>query len=101
MSGPVFHQHRHDLHGITVVLETRGHRTYVGRFDSADARGVHLLDAGVHDQTVAGSTEEFVRQSAKFGVRTQQRRVLVPESEVLRITPLGEVTTEWSASTSS
>ncbi len=100
MTGHVFHPGHHELHGITVVVETRGPRTYVGRFDSADERGVHLLDAGVHEASSGVSREEFVRRSAKFGIRANQRRALVPGAEVLRITPLGEVTTEWNATTS-
>jgi putative YphP/YqiW family bacilliredoxin len=35
--------------GITVVLDTTSGETYLGRFDSEDERGVHLLDVGRHD----------------------------------------------------
>lgn len=80
---------------MTVVVETRGSRTYVGRFDSADAHGVHLLDAGVHDADIGGpSKEEYIRRSAKFGIRSEHKHVLVPEGQIARITPLGEMTTE-------
>jgi putative YphP/YqiW family bacilliredoxin len=36
---PLFHPGHHELHGITVVIETHGSRTYVGRFDSEDQQG--------------------------------------------------------------
>ena len=44
LSGRPLHSDRHELHGITVVLDTQGAGTYVGRFDSQDERGVHLFD---------------------------------------------------------
>ena len=92
MTGHVFHPGHHELHGITVVIETHGPRTYVGRFDSEDQQGLHLLDAGIHEATTdAPSRDEFVRRSAKFGVRAEHKHLIVPAREVARITRLGEV----------
>jgi hypothetical protein len=90
MSGHVFHPGHAELHGITVVVETRGPRTYVGRFDTEDARGVHLLDVGVHDDGPELSREDYIRKSAKFGVRSEHKHLVVPTGEVARITRLGE-----------
>jgi hypothetical protein len=92
MTGHVFHPGHAELHGITVVLEARDARTYVGRYDSEDAAGVHLLDVGVHEPENAGlSREEYVRKSAKFGVRSDQKHLVVPADQVLRITPLRDI----------
>jgi hypothetical protein len=89
MSGHVFHPGHEELHGVTVVLETRGSRTYVGRFDSQDERGVHLHDVGVHDASAEGpSKEEFLRRCDKFGIRTEHRDLVVPGSEVVGIARL-------------
>jgi hypothetical protein len=86
MSGHVFHPGHQELHGVTVVLETRGPRTYVGRFDSEDDRGVHLHDVGVHDASVEGSSkEEYLRRCDKFGIRPEHRDLVVPSAEVARI----------------
>jgi hypothetical protein len=86
----VFHPGHHELHGVTVVVETAGPLTYVGRFDTEDAAGVHLLDVGVHDAATGGGTrEDFVRRSARFGVRSDRKHLVVPLAEVARITPLG------------
>jgi hypothetical protein len=85
----VFHPGHHELHGVTVVVETVGPLTYVGRFDSEDAAGVHLLDVGVHDDAAGGTREDFVRRSARFGVRSDRKHLVVPLAEVTRITPLG------------
>ena len=92
MSGHVFHPGHSELHGITVVLETNGSLTYVGRYDSEDERGVHMLDVGVHDAaTGAGSKEEYVRKSARFGIRTDHKHLVVPAAQVIRITPLAAI----------
>ena len=90
MSGMVFHPGHHELHGVTVVLETRGPATYVGRFDSQDALGVHLLDVGIHDPS-KGTREDYLRRSAKFGIRVEQRQVTIAPADVVRITPLGQI----------
>lgn len=92
MSGHVFHPGHAELHGITVVLETKGPLTYIGRYDSEDQRGVHMLDVGVHDSAAgAGSREEYVRKSARFGIRIDHKHLLVPGDQVVRITRLGEL----------
>jgi hypothetical protein len=96
MTGHVFHPGHAELHGITVVVETQGSRTYIGRYDSEDDRGVHLLDVGIYDQAAGGSKDEYIRKSAKFGVRSEQRHVLIPSDHVVRITRLGELSSEQS-----
>jgi len=91
----VFHPGHHDLHGVTVVLETTGPLTYLGRFDTQDERGMHLLDVAVHDATGgAASKEEFIRRSAKFGIRAERKHVVVRTEEVARIRRLGEIQQE-------
>jgi hypothetical protein len=89
MSGHVFHPGHAALHGITVVVETSGSQTYIGRYDSQDLQGVHLLDVGVHDGLEL-SRADYIRKSAKFGVRIEHKHLLVPVTQVVRITPLGE-----------
>jgi hypothetical protein len=57
MSGHVFHPGHAELHGITVVLETSGSLTYVGRYDKEDDGAVHMHDVGVHDAAAAGGAK--------------------------------------------
>jgi hypothetical protein len=91
MTGHVFHPGHAELHGITVVVETRGTTTYVGRYDREDERGVHLLDVGTHQDSADVSRDEYLRRSAKFGVRSEHRYLIVPSDQVARITRLGEL----------
>jgi len=74
-----------------VVVETGGALTYIGRFDTEDDAGVHLLNVGVHDAAAGGSKDDYVRRSAKFGVRAERPHLVVPRREVARITKLGEI----------
>jgi hypothetical protein len=74
-----------------VVVETGGALTYIGRFDTEDEAGVHLLNVGVHDAAAGGSKDDYVRRSAKFGVRAERPHLVVPRREVARITKLGEI----------
>jgi hypothetical protein len=52
---------------------------------------VHLLNVAVHERSSDVTREEFVRRSAKFGVRSQHPHMVVPSGEVTAITPLGQV----------
>jgi len=92
MTGFVLHPGHHELHGITVVVETTGPLTFVGRFDTQDGRGVHLLNVGVHDRGAAGpSLDEFVARTRKFGVKAERKHLVVPAGDVQRIRKLAEV----------
>jgi hypothetical protein len=73
------------------VVETGGALTYVGRFDTEDETGVHLLNVGVHDAVAGGSRDEYLRRSAKFGVRAERPHLVVPRKEVSRIIKLIEI----------
>jgi hypothetical protein len=74
-----------------VVVETGGALTYIGRFDTEDDAGVHLLNVGVHDAAGGGSKDEYVRRSAKFGVRAERPHLVVPRREVARIIKLVDI----------
>ena len=43
-----FHHDKHELHGITVIVDTTGPEIYIGRCDDIVAQGVILRDADVH-----------------------------------------------------
>lgn len=94
MSGHVFHPGHHDLHGITVVLETDA-QLWVGRFDSVTPKGVLLHDAGCYEDGVTeGTREEYLRKTLKFGVRATAKNKLIPEGEVRGMRQLAELASQ-------
>lgn len=90
-----FHHDTHELHGITVVVETTGAEMYIGRCDDIDARGVILRDADVHregDPSKATPTRaEFLDHARRFGAWPNLKRILVPAESVREIRRLGEL----------
>jgi hypothetical protein len=79
MSGHVFHPGHEDLHGVTVVIDDREGRTYVGRYHEATPRGVVLHDVAVRQaegEPIDRAT--WLKRQLKFGVQVMQRTVVVP-----------------------
>ncbi|MGH7628600.1 MAG: hypothetical protein ACREOF_04285 [Gemmatimonadales bacterium] len=87
--GHVFHPGHQQLHGITVIVETTGTLTYVGRFDHEDDAGVHLLDVGMHDASGGGSRDEYLERTARFGIRAERKHLVVPRAGIAAIRRLG------------
>ncbi len=80
MSGHVFHPGHEALHGITVVLDDRDGRTYVGRYHEATPRGVMLHDVAVREAGAAAlDREAWLKRQLKFGVQVTHRTLLVPQ----------------------
>ncbi len=87
-----FHQHKHELHGITVVVDTDGPEVYVGRCDDIHSGKVILLDADMHRDGESGrSKEEYVRRAAQLGIWKKYDQVLVETERVTSIRRLGEI----------
>jgi hypothetical protein len=86
MSGHVFHPGHSELHGITVVVETKGDVLYVGRFHEETPGGVLLHD--VAEQRDLTGRADFLRKTLKFGVRAERPHVVVPTEEVRRVVRL-------------
>ena len=86
------HEHKHDLHGITVVVETDGPELWIGRCDDIVADGVILKDADVHRE---GETErpraEWLERAKRVGVFPHHRQHLVAAPRVLNVRRLAEI----------
>lgn len=82
MSGHVFHPGHDDLHGVTVVIEGASGKTYVGRWHEQAERGVVLHDVAVHDPAGEQTRKDFLARTLKFGVRPEQKTVVVTEALV-------------------
>ena len=87
-----FHQHKGELHGITVVVDTTGPEIFVGRCDDMDARGIFLHDVDVHKYGENGrSKEDYVRRAAQLGVWKKYDHLMIPRDRIASVRRLGEV----------
>jgi len=87
-----FHRDRHELHGITVVVDTAGPRVYVGRCDDIDREAVILLDADLHEAAPGRpSKAEYLARAARVGVWKKHDRLVIPLAEVASVRRLNEV----------
>lgn len=85
-----FHQDKGELHGITVVVHLADGGTWIGRCDTIDGDGVHLLDADLHEATMAAPAREaWLNQAIAYGVWPRHPRVLVPATAVASVERLG------------
>ena len=83
MGGHVFHPGHEELHGVTVVVNGATGKTYVGRYHERNERGVVLKDVGIHEPGNGLPLEEWLERQRKFGVRVDERALVVPGDEVV------------------
>lgn len=88
-----FHEHesKHELHGITVVVETDGAELWIGRCDDIVDAGVILRDADVHREGESATPRaEWLDKARRFGVWPIHHRAVVPADRVAAIRRLTE-----------
>lgn len=87
-----FHQGKHELHGITCVVDTAGPEVYVGRIDDLDDQKVILQDVDVHREGEGGRTkQEYLERAARLGVFKKHDRLVLPRNRVASIRRLGDL----------
>lgn len=87
-----FHSNKHELHGITVVVDTDGPEIFVGRCDDMDDEHVILLDVDVHQDGDGGrSKADYVTGAAQYGVFKKHQRLVVDRRRVTSVRRLGEI----------
>ena len=86
------HEHKHELHGITVVVETDGPEVWIGRCDDIVGDGVILKDADVHREGEGERTRaEWLGRAKRWGVHPNHRRAVVPAARVVAVRRLAEL----------
>ncbi len=86
------HGDRHELHGITVVVDTEGPEIFIGRCDDITESDVILLDVDEHHDGDGGrSKEEYVSRAAQVGAWSRHKMVTVPRGRVVSIRKLGDL----------
>ncbi len=82
-----FHHNTHELHGITVVIDSTDGSLIVGRFHEQDETHALLLDADTHHDNEGGKTNaQWLEAAAKWGQwpRIKQLRVLLADMKQIR-----------------
>jgi hypothetical protein len=86
------HPDHHELHGITVAVDTCGAEIYVGRCHDVDAERIYLVDVDVHVAGgEAGSKRDYLERVAKLGHWKQHDRLVVERSRVTWMATLGRI----------
>lgn len=76
---------------MTVVVESVGGTTWVGRYHERTDRGVFMHDVAVHDPARATLPRDaWLERLLKFGVKVDAKHLVIPTTEAARITPLLE-----------
>lgn len=86
-----FHQNKHELHGITVVVDTDGEELFVGRLDDMDDERVILLDVDVHRESDELSRDEYLKRAAEWGVFAKHRHLVLDRERVTEVKRLGDL----------
>ena len=97
MSGHVFHPGHEELHGVTVVVESEGGTTWVGRYHEHTEHGVFMHDVAIHDPSTATLPRDaWLERLVTFGIKVDAKHLVIPTAEAARITRLLEFRTENS-----
>ena len=89
-----FHSCKGELHGMTVVVDTKGAQVYIGRCWEMNEEQIVLVDVDEHEDGQDGrSKQDYIRRAAKVGVWKKHDRVVLPRRQVDSVTPLGAMRT--------
>ena len=87
-----FHDDKHALHGITVVVDTVGPEVFIGRCDDMDDEQILLVDVDVHRAGDNGASKEaYVERAASFGFWKKHDRVRIDRRAVTSVRRLGDL----------
>ncbi len=87
-----FHDDLGPLHGITVVVDTKGPRVVVGRCHEITGKNVILHDVDVHEAGTDGVSKiEYLERAARIGTWVKHAHLSVSLDEVTSIQPLGDL----------
>jgi len=80
------------LVGQQIVLDTRTPFVYIGTLRSANAESLTLTEVDVHDaRETTTSTDRYLIETVKHGIRVNRRHVIVLAREVVSICALSDV----------
>ena len=87
-----FHDDMGALHGMTVVVDTRGARVLIGQYHEEKAGRLVLLHVDEHEDGRDGLDKEaFVARAARQGPWPRHPRVVVDTADVASVRRLADV----------
>lgn len=78
-------------HGSNLVIETKAGRVIIGRFDSTNGFQVLMHDCDVYDPPAGSDPEDYIRETAKYGVDVKQRDLTLDALTITRWRLLGSI----------
>lgn len=78
-------------HGINLVVETDRNVLYIGRFDETNGFTVLMHDVDVHRLAQGEDAEQYIRNTAKYGVAVNEKDVSFDAAGITRVRLLGDV----------
>lgn len=87
------HPDHHELHGVTVAVDTVGAEIYVGRCHTIDDTRIYLVDVDVHRPDATASKRDFLERVGKFGHWKKHDRLVVELDTVSWMDTLGNIAT--------
>lgn len=86
-----FHDNLGELHGITVVVDTKGPALFVGRCHEWTEKGILLHDADRHTEGEKGmGKQEFLAKAAQWGHWPRHASLFIAGEEIASVKRLGE-----------
>ncbi len=80
-------------HGINLVVETE-RIVYIGRFDRTNGFEVRMHDAAMHMLSSGENPEDYIRNTAKYGVPVEHKDLVFEAATIRRVRRLGDVPKE-------
>ena len=78
-------------HGINLVVETDRNVLYIGRFDETNGFTVLMHDVDVHRLGQGEDAEQYIRNTAKYGVAVNEKDVTFDAARITRVRLLGDI----------
>jgi hypothetical protein len=78
-------------HGINLVVETDRNVLYIGRFDQTNGFSVLMHDVDVHSLAQGEDAEQYIRNTAKYGVAVNEKDVSFDAARITRVRVLGDI----------
>jgi hypothetical protein len=88
-TGHVFHPGHDEWHGQTVVVQTKGPLTVVGRWDAIVGGQVQMRDAAVHDSGRETEAQPaWIARLKQYGIPVQHGTFALPVADVMAVVRL-------------